>query len=64
MKTSDLQKYTTEDLLKMIKEKQEELRKARFGTAGSGMRDTNTQRNLRREIAQALTELNGRNTVA
>lgn len=48
------------ELSTFIAEKREELRKLRFGTAGSVMRNTRSIRNLRREIAQALTEQGAR----
>lgn len=49
-----IEKNTTE-LAELLTQKKEELRKIRFGTAGSGMRDTRVVRNLRREIAQIMT---------
>ncbi len=55
---SELQKKNDADLVTFITEKQSELQKFRFGATGSGMRDTHAIRNLRHEIAQALTELN------
>jgi len=61
MNMSELQKKNDQDLVKFITEKQSELQKFRFGATGSGMRDTSAQKNLRREIAQGLTELNTRN---
>lgn len=60
MNMSDLQKKNDAELVTHIGEKREELRKLRFGTAGSGMRNTHSIRNTRREIAQALTELKNR----
>lgn len=62
MNTAELQKLNDTDLVKHVAEKREELRKLRFGAAGSGMRNTHAIRNLRREIAQALTELSKRKT--
>jgi len=60
MKMSDIQKKSDSDLTKIVSEKREELRKIRFETAGSGMRNTNLMKGIRHEIAQALTELNKR----
>ncbi len=60
MQTSEIQQKSEAELVKFLEEKQEELRKLRFGIAGSGMRNTHALRNLRREIAQTLTELNAR----
>jgi len=64
MDTQELKNMNITDLTKLIVEKQEELRKFRFGVAGSGMRNTHAIRNLRREVAQGLTELNRRNEEA
>ncbi len=60
MKTSELQQKNDSDLVTFITEKREELRKIRFGVAGSGLRNSHTIRTMRREIAQALTELKKR----
>lgn len=60
MKMSDLQQKNDTDLVKFVDEKRDELRKLRFGTAGAGQRNTRAMRNLRREVAQALTELTAR----
>lgn len=60
MNTSDLQQKNDTDLVTMITEMREELRKLRFGTAGSAMRNSHAVRNLRRDIARALTELTKR----
>ncbi len=57
---TDLQNKTEAELLTAITEKREELRKLRFGTAGSGMRNTRVIRTLRRDIARTLTELGAR----
>jgi len=62
MKMSELQEKNNADLVTFVGEKREALRKLRFGVAGSGMRNSHTMRNLRREIAQALTELKKRTT--
>jgi ribosomal protein L29 len=62
MNTSDLQQKNDTDLVTMITEMREELRKLRFGTAGS-VRNSHAVRNLRRDIARALTELNKRSKV-
>jgi len=61
----EIQQKNDADLALFITEKREELRKLRFGTAGSGMRNTHALRNLRHEVAQGLTELHKRqNTTA
>lgn len=61
MAVKNLEKNTDKDLLKDIKSKREDLRKFRFGLAGSKTRDTKVGKNLKKEIAQILTELNSRN---
>lgn len=60
MHMTELQKKNDADLVKFINEQREELRKLRFGVTGSGMRNTRAIRTIRREIAQALTELGTR----
>ena len=57
---SDFKKHSVEDLHKDIADKRESLRKFRFGGAGSRTRNVREGRNLRRDIARALTELKGR----
>lgn len=54
------QNKSVKDLEKMLVEKREELRAFRFGVAGSKVRDIKKGRNVRREIARILTELNTR----
>lgn len=60
MKTKELQKKKDQDLFKLLKDKQESLREFRFGVSGGGSNNTSQARNLRREIARILTELNSR----
>ena len=48
------------ELHKILAEKRLELRKFRFGGSGSRARDTKKGKNLRKEIARILTELNSR----
>ena len=57
---SEIQKKNDADLVKFISEKRGELHKLRFGVTGSNMRNTHAIRDVRHEIAQALTELNAR----
>lgn len=61
MNTKELHQKTDGDLVSLIAEKREELHKLRFSASGSGMRNTHAIRAVKREIAQALTELNLRN---
>lgn len=56
----EIQEKNDADLAQFVAEKREELRKLRFGTAGSGMRNTRAMRNLRGDIARGLTELGRR----
>ena len=51
---------TPADLTKMLAEKREALRVFRFGGAGSRSRNVREGRNLRKDIARILTELNAR----
>lgn len=60
---SEILKMNDADLVKFITEKRDALQKMRFGVSGSGMRNTRSIRNLRREIASALTEFNKRSKV-
>jgi ribosomal protein L29 len=55
-KKNDLTKHTKADLLKLAVDKREELRVLRFGTAGSKNRNVKAARNLRKDIARALTQ--------
>lgn len=57
---TDLQKQTVEDLKKLVAEKRAALRAFRFGGAGSRTRNVREGRNLRKEVAQILTELQKR----
>lgn len=57
---NELQKMNDADLKTHINEKREALRGLKFSSSGSGMRDTHARRNIRKEIARALTELNRR----
>ncbi|MDO8552362.1 MAG: 50S ribosomal protein L29 [bacterium] len=51
---------STEELLRIVAEKREALRVFRFGGAGSRVRNVRDGRNMRREIAQILTEVQSR----
>jgi ribosomal protein L29 len=61
MNMKELKEKNVADLTKLVAEKREELRKLRFGVAGSAMRNVHASKNLRREIAQILTEITSRN---
>ena len=47
-----------EELVKLLKEKREELRKLRFEAAGARPKDANASMKVRREIARIMTALN------
>ncbi len=55
---TDFSKKSDKDLNKTLREKREELRKVRFGVAEK--RDPKAHKNLRKEVARMLTELNSR----
>lgn len=57
---ADIKKQDVAELQKQVADKREALRVFRFGGAGSRTRDVRAGRTLRREIAQALTELRAR----
>ena len=56
----DYTKKNDKDLDKLLVERREELRGFRFGIAGSKIRDVKTGKNLRKDIAQILTEKSDR----
>ena len=57
----DLKEKNKNDLMKILREKQEALRAFRFGIAGSKMRNVREGRAIRKEIARIQTELSSRN---
>lgn len=57
---SSLKDKKDTDLQKELAEKRKSLREFRFGVAGSKIKNIKEARNLRREIAKILTELNNR----
>lgn len=57
---ADFKEQSTEELEKVVIDKREALRVFRFEGAGSRRRNVREGRNLRREIAQILTELRSR----
>jgi len=59
----EIKKQSTEDLLRIVAEKREAVRVFRFGGAGSRVRNVREGRNVRREIAQILTEVRSRQAV-
>lgn len=61
MSNKEVQQKSDSDLVKYIREKREELRSLRFGASGSGVRNTQSIKNVRKEVARSLTELARRN---
>ncbi len=59
-KAKDLKIKENKDLAKLLAEKRKTLRLFRFGIAGSKAKNVKEGRNLKREIAQILTEINSR----
>ncbi|MEY4747621.1 MAG: hypothetical protein RLZZ416_670 [Candidatus Parcubacteria bacterium] len=57
---NDFSKQDIPELRKLVADKREALRVSRFGGAGTRARNTREGRNLRKEIAQILTELRKR----
>jgi ribosomal protein L29 len=57
---ADIKKQSIEDLQKELAAKRENLRTFRFGEAGSRARNVREGRNLRKDIARILTEINAR----
>lgn len=47
-----------QDLLKVLGERREDLRKLKFGTSGSKTRNVKSGANMRKDIARIMTELN------
>ena len=56
----ELREKNDKELKEFVREKREELRKLRFSASGSGMRNAHVVRNLKKEIAQGLTEITKR----
>jgi ribosomal protein L29 len=57
-KKKTLKGRDVEELKSLVQTKREELRSLRFSAAGSKNRNVKLARELRREIARALTEVN------
>lgn len=60
MSYKDIQKKDDKALVTLVKDKRDAVRAFRFGNAGSSTRDVRKVRADKKEIAQALTELNVR----
>lgn len=59
-----IQEKNQGELMDELASKREAVRKFRFDVAGSKIRNVKTGKNIRREIAQILTELSSRNKKA
>ncbi|HVU75855.1 MAG TPA: 50S ribosomal protein L29 [Candidatus Paceibacterota bacterium] len=57
---ADFKNMSIEQIQKEVAAKREALRSFRFGAAGSRSKNVKEGRNLRKEIARLLTELNSR----
>lgn len=60
MKNETLQKKSDKDLVKLLAEKREDFRTFRFDMTGSKTRDVKDARNIKKDIARVLTEINRR----
>ncbi|MES2007249.1 MAG: 50S ribosomal protein L29 [Patescibacteria group bacterium] len=59
-KKTSLTNHSSEDLAKLVVDKREILRTLRFSASGSKNRNVKQARNLRKEVARALTEVSAR----
>jgi ribosomal protein L29 len=59
-KKTNLKEKNPEELLKILKEKREELRSVRFSAAGARAKDASLFAKTRRDVARVLTELGNR----
>lgn len=57
---TDIKKKSAPDLVKHLEEKREDLRAIRFDLAGTKTKNTMSRKELRKEVARTLTELNAR----
>ncbi|MFH0846119.1 MAG: 50S ribosomal protein L29 [Patescibacteria group bacterium] len=60
MKKTDIKKNTDQELIKMLAENKSQIRDFRFGLSGSRTKDLKKGKNLKREVARILTELQTR----
>ena len=58
----DFKTKTTEELHRLVSENRQKLQAFRFAMAGSKTKNVKEGRNLRREIAKALTEVRAQKT--
>lgn len=57
---SDLKTKKENDLIKSLQEKRKALYGFRFGVSGSNVKNVKEAKNIKKEIAQILTELHSR----
>lgn len=55
-KKIDIKTYSAEDLKVLVDKKREELRALRFSAEGSKNKNVKAARNLRKDVARALTQ--------
>ncbi|MEK7390837.1 MAG: 50S ribosomal protein L29 [Patescibacteria group bacterium] len=60
MKSTELKNKDKTALTDMLSQKREALRRFRFGSAGSKIRNVKEGTNLKKDIARILTELNAK----
>lgn len=58
--SDDIKTQSEKDLVKLVLEKREHLREARFNVSGTKIKDVRDQRNTKKDIARILTELRKR----
>lgn len=58
MKKSTYKDKSRQELIKSLGEKRETLRKVRFGSTGSKVRNVKKTSNVKKDIARIMTELN------
>ena len=56
----NLKEKSEKELQKMLNESREDLRKFRFGMAGSNTKNVKAGKEMRKQIARILTEINSR----
>ena len=56
----DIQKKSDAELVSLVQEQRESLRKGRFGAAGAASADVKAVRTAKKDISLSLTELNAR----
>lgn len=61
MKKENLEKKESGEIIKMISDKKEELRKARFNVASGKLKNTKSIQKTKKDIARLFTSLNKKN---